>query len=148
MPQVEPASSSDLGPIRTLLETAGLPTGDLASASPQFLVFRDAARIVAAGALQRFGSAALLRSLVVAPEQRSRGLGRRMTRELERLAQNTGVVELILLTDTAAQFFERQGYRVIARDTAPEALQQSAEFRSLCPSSAMCMAKSLGGLRI
>src|SRR5579864_5339887 len=145
---VELACSADLGPIRILLEASGLPSSDLASASPQFLVIRNAGRIVASGALERFGPEALLRSVVVAPDQRSRGLGRRMTRELERLAQNTGVAELILLTDTASEFFERQGYRVIARDAAPAAVQQSAEFRTLCPSSATCMAKSLGGLQL
>lgn len=144
MSQVEPASSDDLGSIRTLLEASGLPTSDLAAASPRFLVCRDAGRIVAAGALERFGSAALLRSVVVAPDHRSRGLGRRMTRELERVAQNAGIRELILLTQTATDFFERQGYRVIERTAAPAAVQQSAEFRSLCPGTATCMAKSLG----
>jgi len=139
------ASSADLGPIRALLEASGLPTSDLASAAPQFVAFRHAGQIAAAGALEHFGSAALLRSVVVAPDQRSRGLGRHMTCELERLAQNSGVTELILLTQTASDFFKRQGYRVIERSAAPVAVQQSAEFRSLCPSSATCMAKSLGG---
>ena len=138
------ASSADLGPIRALLEASGLPTSDLASAAPQFVAFRHAGQIVAAGALEHFGSAALLRSVVVAPDQRSRGLGRHITCELERLAQNSGVTELFLLTQTASDFFKRQGYRVIERSAAPVAVQQSAEFRSLCPSSATCMAKSLG----
>jgi len=146
--QVEPASSVDLGPIRTLLEASGLPTSDLASASPKFLVIRDAGSIVAAGALQRFGSAALLRSVVVAPGQRSRGLGRRMTSELERLALSCGIVQLVLLTETAPEFFKRQGYRVIERSATPTAVQHSAEFRSLCPSSATCMAKSLRELQV
>ena len=103
----ESASSVDFGPIRALLEASGLPTSDLAAASPQFLVYRDAGHIVAAGALERFGSAALLRSVVVAPDHRSRGLGRRMTRELERVAQNSGIAQLVLLTDTASEFFKR-----------------------------------------
>ena len=106
------ASSADLGPIRALLEASGLPTSDLASAAPEFVVFRHAGQIVAAGALEHFGSAALLRSVVVAPDQRSRGLGRHITCELERLAQNSGVTELFLLTQTASDFFKRQGYRV------------------------------------
>jgi hypothetical protein len=32
---------------------------------------------------------------------------------------------------------------VIERAAAPEGLQQSEEFRSLCPASATCMAKEL-----
>ena len=148
MSKVESASSADLGPIRILLEASGLPTSDLASASPEFHVVRDAGRIVAAGAPEHFGSAALLRSVVVAADQRSRGLGRLVTRELERAATQAGITDLILLTETAAGFFERQGYRVIERSAAPAAVQQSAEFRALCPSSATCMSKNLSARRV
>jgi N-acetylglutamate synthase-like GNAT family acetyltransferase len=146
--KVEAASSADLGSIRTLLEGSGMPTSDLAAASPEFFVVRDAGRVVAAGALERFGSAALLRSVVVAADRRSRGLGQLVTRELERAAARAGIIELILLTETAAGFFERQGYRVIERSAAPAAVQQSAEFRSLCPSSATCMSKNLSEQRV
>jgi amino-acid N-acetyltransferase len=143
MSRVEPASSADLQPIRSLLEASGLPTDDLIAASPQFFVIREPGRIVAIGALERFGSAALLRSVAVTADRRGRGYGRRMTRELERAALNCGISQLILLTDTAAAFFEREGYRVIERHAAPPAMQQCAEFRSLCPSSASCLAKTL-----
>lgn len=141
---IETAAPSDLGPIRALLDAAGLPTGDLGSASLQFIVIRDAGRIVAAGALERFGSAALLRSIVVASDQRDQGLGRQLTRELEHRALSSGISELILLTETAAEFFERQGYRIIERLAAPAAVQRSAEFSYLCPRSAICMVKILG----
>ena len=46
-------------------------------------------------------------------------------------------------TKTAAEFFARQGYQVIERSAAPQDMQGSEEFRSLCPSSATCMAKNL-----
>ena len=142
--KVEAAASRDLGAIRALLEACGLPTSDLVSASPQFVVIRDAGRIVAAGALERFGPAALLRSIVVASDQRDQGLGRQLTRELEHRAVSSGISQLILLTETAAEFFERQGYRVIERTAAPAAVQRSAEFSHLCPRSATCMVKILG----
>jgi len=51
--------------------------------------------------------------------------------------------QLILLTETAADFFAHQGYRVIERSRAPEDMLASDEFRFLCPSSAACMVKSL-----
>ncbi|MBS0581067.1 MAG: GNAT family N-acetyltransferase [Proteobacteria bacterium] len=148
MTTVATASTADSGAIRALLEASRLPTSDLAIASPEFIVVRDAGRVVAAGALERFGSAALLRSVVVAADHRSRGLGELVTRELERAAANSGITELVLLTETAATFFQRQGYRVIERAAAPLAVQQSAEFRSLCPSSATCMTKSLSQGRL
>lgn len=63
--------------------------------------------------------------------------------ELERLARAARIDRLVLLTQTAADFFARQGYRVMERDAAPQEVQASEEFRSLCPSSAVCMVKSL-----
>ena len=142
MSEVASASVQDLAAIRALLEGSGLPTSDLESARPEFAVIRENGRVVAAGALQRFGSSALLRSVVVAPDRRGSGLGRSVVSELERLARAAHIGQLILLTQTAADFFARQGYHVIERASAPEDMQASEEFRSLCPSFAVCMAKS------
>lgn len=143
MSRAGPASAHDLLAIRALLERSGLPTSDLESARPQFAVIHQDGEVVAAGALQRFGAAALLRSVVVAQERRGRGLGRSVVSELERLARAAEINQLILLTQTAADFFARHGYRAIERRSAPADMQASEEFRSLCPGSAVCMAKSL-----
>ena len=131
--------------IRALLESVGLPTSDLASARPEVVAIREQGNLVAAGALQRFGSAALLRSVVVSHDRRGKGLGCAIVAELERLARETRIARLILLTQTAAKFFAERGYQVIERSAAPADLQESEQFRSLCPSSATCMAKRLGG---
>ncbi len=96
-----------------------------------------------AGALETFGSAALLRSVIVTEELRGSGLGHRIVRGLERMAGDARVRELVLLTLTAERFFEHQGYRVIDRGEVPHAVQGSEEFRQLCPASAICMAKAL-----
>jgi amino-acid N-acetyltransferase len=133
----------DTAGIRALLESAGLPTDDLLAADPQFIVACDDDRVIATGALQSFGSSALLRSLAVAPDLRGAGLGRTIVRDLERLARAARIEQLFLLTQTAQRFFEHQGYRVIDRQAVPKDVQSSAEFRSLCPASAICMAKEL-----
>jgi amino-acid N-acetyltransferase len=137
------ADAQDLIPIRALLERSGLPTSDLDSARPAFVLIRENAQVIAAGALQRFGSSALLRSVAVVATRRKRGLGQAVVSELERMARTAHVNQLILLTQTAAEFFTHQGYRVIERSCAPQDMQESEEFRSLCPSSATCMAKNL-----
>jgi amino-acid N-acetyltransferase len=141
--RVGPACAEDLIAIRALLERSGLPTSDLQSAGPEFAVIREKGQVIAAGALQRFGSSALVRSLVVAPERRGTGLGQAIVSELERRASAARISRLILLTQTAADFFAHQGYRVIERSSAPKDIKGSEEFRSLCSSSATCMAKSL-----
>ncbi len=143
MTEVRAAAEADLAVVRILLEQAGLPTSDLAVSSPRFTVLHEGGRIVAAGALEPFGSAALLRSVVVAGDRRGTGLGRIIVQELEKRVFADRIDRLILLTETAVEFFAYQGYRVIDRMNVPEDVQQSQEFRSLCPTSATCMMKVL-----
>lgn len=70
---------ADLADTSKLLSGAGLPTADLAGAQEfQTWVFDDRGSIVGVIGLERFGGAALLRSLAVAPERRNRGPGRRL----------------------------------------------------------------------
>jgi len=139
----ERASPADAAAIRLLLSDAGLPVEDLSSAPLQFWVAREAAAIVGAVGLERYGTSALLRSLVVSPRHRHRGLGDRLVRQLEADARAAGIVRLVLLTQTAADFFARRGYRVIDRGSIEGAMRECAQFRSLCPASATCMGKAL-----
>lgn len=143
MAELRAAADEDLAVVSLLLEQAGLPTTDLTTSKPEFTVLWDDGRIVAAGALQPFGSAALVRSVVVAGDRRGAGLGRIIVQELERVARAARIGSLILLTQTAAEFFAHRGYRIIERIGVPQDVQGSAEFRSLCPASATCMIKVL-----
>lgn len=143
MGELRAAAEPDLRAVHRLLEQAGLPTSDLTSSKPEFTVLWESGRIVAAGALERFGSAALVRSVVVDADRRGTGLGRIVVQELEKVAHAARVRRLILLTETAAEFFAHQGYRVIDRIDVPQVVQDSAEFRMLCPASATCMMKVL-----
>ena len=56
MDELAVVTQSDLEAVSALLQCAGLPTSDLETARPEFLVVREDGRIIAAGALQRFGS--------------------------------------------------------------------------------------------
>lgn len=129
--------------IRNLLEHSGLPTGDLSTARPEFVVATHDGQIIGIGALEHFGNAALLRSVAVEARSRGSGVGRLLVEELERRARAASISELILLTLTAREFFERLGYSAKQRGDVPPAVRESAEFRSLCPVSAVCMAKTL-----
>ena len=137
------ANEADAAAIRDLLERSGLPTGDLRTATPEFVLAVNAGQIVGIGALEHFGGEALLRSVAVEPQWRSSGVGRLLIGELERRARAAGVSELILLTLTATDFFRGLGYGTKDRARVAAAFLDSAEFRSLCPASAICMAKRL-----
>ena len=142
-PFLRNATTADLPAIRALLEHNGLPTGDLASSGARFTIASEGTQVIGTGALERFGKAALLRSVAVDPARRSHGLGRHIVKALERQARAAGITQLVLLTQTARRFFERQDYHPVDRAQVPKAVQESAEFRSLCPASAECMVKLL-----
>ena len=147
MAELRTAVDQDLAVVRVLLEQAGLPTSDLTTSHPEFTVLWEGGQIVAAGALEPFGSVALMRSVVVAGDRRGAGLGRIIVQELEQAARAARIGSLVLLTQTAAEFFAHQGYRVIERVEVPQDVQGSAEYRSLCPASATCMMKVLSDSR-
>lgn len=142
-PLLRNAAASDMQAIRGLLESNDLPVSDLSCSDARFMVVCEGDRIVGAGALQRFGKTALLRSLAVDPARRGRGLGRRIVKALENQARAAGIAQLVLLTQTARPFFEQQDYHPVDRAQVPRAVQGSAEFRTLCPASAECMMKVL-----
>jgi amino-acid N-acetyltransferase len=144
LPSVSPAAAADLTAIAELLAANGLPTADVREDSrPEFMVARQDRQLIGVVGLERFGDVGLLRSLAVSAEHRRSGLGIRLTRAAEERAAQAGLKSLVLLTETAAGFFERRGYQVIARAEAPAAVQTSTEFRTLCPASAVCMIRSL-----
>jgi amino-acid N-acetyltransferase len=139
---VRSATAADAPAIRDLLERSGLPTSDLSTARAEFVIADGAGQMAGVGALERFGRAALLRSVAVEPQRRGSGVGRMIIAELERRARAAGIGELILLTLTAQDFFARLGYSAKPREQVPPPVLESAEFRSLCPASAVCMAKA------
>jgi len=143
-PSIRCGESADMSAVLSLLESAGLPTADLTSASGlQLWVLKEKGSLIGIIALERFGTDALLRSLAIAPDCRRRGFGHKLVARLEHDAEKNGVERLFLLTETAERFFRGLGYEIIDRRFVREELEQSAEFRSLCPASAVCMRKAL-----
>ena len=51
--------------------------------------------------------------------------------------------DVYLLTTTAEQFFPKWGFVQIPRDDVPAGVQQSVEFQSACPSTAIVMRATL-----
>ncbi|MGB9429174.1 MAG: arsenic resistance N-acetyltransferase ArsN2 [Gammaproteobacteria bacterium] len=143
--RIEAASVGDLATVRTLLADAGLPVDDLHDARPShFLVAREAdGAVIGVIGLERYDKAGLLRSLAVQTASHRQGLGAQLTEALERHAGAMGVETLYLLTTTAKHFFAAHGYQYVERGRVPKAIADTAEFKSLCPSTAACMCKRL-----
>lgn len=129
--------------MRALLVAAALPTEDFEDAPMRFWVARDGDSVVGAIGLERHGDVGLLRSLVVSPRIQRRGIGKDLVATVERAALAAGVDLIVLLTQTAEAFFRQLGYAVVDRAYVPDEIKHSAEFRSLCPASAVCMTKDM-----
>jgi len=127
-----------------LLEAAGLPVADLTAAHLEhFFYCGSATAPIGIVGLELLGTDALLRSLVVAPEQRSAGVGGALVERAERHACECGARSLFLLTTTAADFFGRRGYVAADREAAPPAIRATREFAELCPASSAFLMKTL-----
>ena len=138
------AEAMDFDAILALLAGAGLPTHDLSLESiKNFSLATQGGALVGAIALERYGDVGLLRSLVVASTRRKVGVGAALVEAAERKARGQGLSALILLTETAQDFFMHMGYAVTSRIDAPKAVQASSEFAGVCPVSATCMVKAL-----
>ncbi|MXR40207.1 GNAT family N-acetyltransferase [Halobaculum sp. WSA2] len=136
--------AADLDRVEALLAANGLPTSDVRTGSGRFYLARDGDAVVGAGGLERDGSDALLRSVVIEESSRGEGYGTALCTALEERARTEGVETLYLLTTTASDFFERLGYEAVDRELVPSTVQSTTEFADLCPSSATCMRKWIG----
>ncbi len=144
---LRPARPNDLGAIERLLTESALPLGGVAEALDTFTVAVDGAEIVGVAGLELCRGNALLRSVAIAPQWRSRGLGRTLVTHVIADAESRGLNALYLLTTTADQYFPSFGFHRISRDQVPQDVRETEEFRSACPASATVMACSLSGRR-
>jgi len=141
--RVERAQPEDVPAVEALLVAAGLPLEGAAEAFEHGVVVRDGAEVLAAAAVERYGEAGLLRSVVVAPDRRGAGLGRDVVTAAEALSLVEGLRELYLLTETASDWFPRLGYEVVDRELARAAVGASIEFTMACATTGVPMRRSL-----
>ena len=134
----------DYEPALQLLRSADLPISDLTEAHLRhfFYIGSPNAPVGLVG-IEFHGSDALLRSLVVAPDCRSRGVGTQLVARAEGYAWDHGAVAVYLLTNTAERFFRARGYVTASREHAPVAIKETPEFSSLCPASSAFLSKRL-----
>ncbi|MBN8619353.1 MAG: GNAT family N-acetyltransferase [Anaerolineae bacterium] len=138
-----PATLADWPLIADLLIRHRLPQdGAQAHLADFLLAFHTDGRLAGVAGLERYGDSALLRSVAVA--HRRTGVGTQLVERLLQQAAQTGIRQVGLLTETAADYFPRFGFRVIPRTDLPAPLHQSIEFTTACSQSAVAMLLDLG----
>ena len=141
--EFESAVPDDEPQVRQLLAGCELPDEDITASHLQhFLVVRHEKNLAGVIGLELLGQCALLRSLAVEAHVRGQGIASQLVKKVEAYARSNKVEYLYLLTTTAAGFFEKHGYCTTDRNNVPIVLKETAEFKSICPSTAICMVKS------
>jgi amino-acid N-acetyltransferase len=140
---IRPATPGDRSEVERLLVENDLPTAGVHESLEGFLVAENDGTIVGAIGLERYGPYGLLRSAVVSPAARGKGVGRELVAQLLDSARANGVEGVYLLTTTAENYFPSFGFARVDRSTVPAEIQRSVEFAEACPSSATVMARSL-----
>jgi len=127
-----------------LLQAQGLPVSDITDEHLEhfFFIGSDDSPTGLVG-LELYGTDALLRSLVVAENARSKGFGSTLIDHAEQYSASKGVRSIYLLTTTAEAFFKRLGYERVERAKAPASIARTREFAGLCPASSAFMLKLL-----
>ena len=142
--QIRNATNADLSAVEGLLSASDLPLDGVRENFSSFIVAEDRGAVRGAIGLERFGSVALLRSAIVAPDNRGSGIGSRLVEQVLERATEEGIEELYLLTTTAEEYFPRFGFKRTTRTAVPDAIKASAEFQGACPDTAVVMTRRVG----
>lgn len=140
---IRAATPADLPRVERLLTESSLPLAGVPASLDGFIVAESQGDVVGVAGLELCCDDALLRSVAVRPEWRSRGLGRALVTRAISEAEARGIRALYLLTTTADRYFPNFGFKQIARDAVPEDVRKTDEFTSACPASATVMSLSL-----
>ncbi|MDO8368822.1 MAG: arsenic resistance N-acetyltransferase ArsN2 [Saprospiraceae bacterium] len=125
------------------LQKVNLPTSDLPTDLSGFTLAFDGEQIVGSAGMELLGNRGLLRSVAVAETHRNQQLGQRLFAVALDYARSHHVQEVFLITNTAARYFEKNGFQEIERSQVPKEISQTEQFSALCPSTAVVMKMEL-----
>ncbi len=135
--KIERVDGSDLD-LRQALVSADLPTDDIEDEGRIFFrIVSDDSQAVGFAGLEACAGDQLLRSVVVLPGLRGKGLGSAaVSAVLENVEPGSNV---FLATTNASSFFARLGFIQVQRENLPATVLATRQLSSLCPSSATIM---------
>lgn len=138
------ATTRDEIELKQFLKASDLLHQDIKpSGLKHFLLARDGADLVGMVGLEIQADSALLRSLAVEQGYRRKGIATLLVEKIEAYARKLNIVSLYLLTETAEEFFKKRDFQPAIRQAAPAGIQGTAEFKDLCPASAVLMVKDI-----
>src|SRR5262245_575320 len=132
MPEQEPAvratRSSDLPEVENLLKSSKLPLAGVRDSFGDFVVAECCGDLIGVAGLEVCADDALLRSVAVKPEWRSKGIGHALVTRAIADAESKQLRALYLLTETAEDWFPSFGFTKISRADVPQPVKATGEF--------------------
>jgi N-acetylglutamate synthase-like GNAT family acetyltransferase len=119
----------DVAAWRALLAEASMRTEDLGAPAGFWLVAHESGALVGGAGLEFAPDAALLRSLVVAPALRRRGLGLALADACADEARRRGAAWLYTFSTDAPAFFQAAGFRETTPDEIAAALPEAPQVK-------------------
>jgi N-acetylglutamate synthase-like GNAT family acetyltransferase len=132
---LRPGVPADRPVVEALLSTAGLPADGLRT--EDLLVAVADGETVGAVALERYGAASILRSLVVANDHRNAGVGLRLVYGALEVARWSGGTEVHLYTEDAQRYFSGFGFEPVSGQLTKDAVGDSALVSCCTTATAM-----------
>ena len=142
---IEKASPETLEEVLEILYQVDLPHDGVKEHFDGFLVARSGGgMILGCVGLERHGNLGLLRSAAVLPEYQGQWIGNKLIREILKRAASEGVTEVVLLTTTAKEYFQKKfGFKEARRTRYEKRLVNSPEWNLPRCSSAVFMTLKL-----
>ena len=137
------AGSKDLDKIQSLLSANKLCFNDINQDGVSLFVVEKNDHHIGYFGVELFGKDGLFRSMIVLPGEGDKGYGVGIWGLALKMMKEKGVQDVYLLTNTAAPFFERQGFKVFDRKAVPDVIGQTSEFVEFCPNDSVCMHYSI-----
>lgn len=129
--------------VKDLLKESDLPFEDIDEHFEHFLLAKYKDEIIGVVGIEKYLNIALLRSFAVESMHRRKGIGKILFDSLMKNVKGIGIKKIYLLTTTAQKYFAKNGFGIIERKELPKEIQNTKEFKSICPVSAVCMERKL-----
>jgi amino-acid N-acetyltransferase len=136
---VSRVSIEEIAVIKSILKEVKLPLNGIEDHLYNFLKLKVDGNIIGTIGFEVYGQQALLRSFAIKPGYQGNGYGQILYKSLISRAKELNVVEIYLLTDSASEFFAKNGFIIFKREDAPEVIKNTHEFNIQRCMEADCM---------
>ena len=137
--EIRRAIPNNLEEVASILRAVELPPLPAQFPLRNLLVCLQSGRVIGVVALEVLGLRGLVRSLAVDPSHSGRGVGTSLLDSLMARAHELSLRELYLLTETSEKFLEQSEFVPVSRESVPQEICSTREYREQCSETATVM---------